>query len=98
MAICWVVGVESGANWKSAGRFDFHYITDSLWNIESPQKARLASWNRGRGTVDIDFGELAGWNGLSFHATALCREAAILDLSWSRDKPEWDVERELLSP
>jgi len=51
--------------------FDFHYITDSLWNIESPQKARLASWNRGRGTVDIDFGELAGWNGLSFHATAL---------------------------
>ena len=51
--------------------FDFHYITDSLWNIESVQDKRLASWNRGRGTVDIDFGELTGWHGLSFHATAL---------------------------
>jgi porin len=51
--------------------FDFHYITDSLWNIESLQNDRLASWNRGRGTVDIDFGKLIGWHGLHLHATAL---------------------------
>ena len=52
-------------------RFDFQYVSDSLWNIESEQKERLASWNRFRGTVDIDFGALAGRQGLSFHATAL---------------------------
>jgi carbohydrate-selective porin OprB len=60
------------SQWEERGvDFDFHYITDSLWNIESLQKERLASWNRGRGTVDIDFGELVGWHGLHFHATGL---------------------------
>src|SRR5260370_9008841 len=52
-------------------RFDFQYISDSLWNIKSDQKERFASWNRFRGTVDIDFGTLAGLQGLYFHATAL---------------------------
>jgi porin len=52
-------------------RFDFQYISDSLWNIKSEQKERLASWNRFRGTVDIDFGALIGKSGLYFHATAL---------------------------
>jgi carbohydrate-selective porin OprB len=52
-------------------RFDFQYVTDTLWNIESDQKERLASWNRVRGTVDIDFGALSGHPGLYFHATAL---------------------------
>jgi porin len=51
--------------------FDFEYISDSLWNIKSDKNERLASWNRGRGTVDIDFGKLIGQQGLSFHATAL---------------------------
>jgi carbohydrate-selective porin OprB len=51
--------------------FDFHYISDSLWNIESEQKERFASWNRFRGTVDIDFGALIDQPGLYFHATAL---------------------------
>jgi porin len=32
---------------------------------------RLASWNRFRGTVDIDLGTLVGQHGLYFHATAL---------------------------
>ena len=45
-------------------RFDFQYISDSLWNIKSEKKERLASWNRFRGTVDIDFGALAGRQGL----------------------------------
>jgi porin len=50
---------------------DLHYISDSLWNIKSAQPARLASWNRIRGTVDIDFGALMQKPGLYFHATAL---------------------------
>src|SRR6202166_648506 len=52
-------------------RFDFQYISDSLWNIKSQQKGRLASWNRFRGTVDIDLGTLVGQHDLYFHATAL---------------------------
>src|SRR5882762_8767264 len=52
-------------------RFDFQYISDSLWNIKSEQKERFASWNRFRGTVDVDFGTLTGLQGWYFHATAL---------------------------
>src|SRR6266403_972966 len=52
-------------------RFDFQYISDSLWNIKSEQNERFASWNRFRGTVDIDLGALVGQHGLYFHATAL---------------------------
>ena len=52
-------------------QFDFQYISDSLWNIKSEQKERLASWNRFRGTVDIDLGTLIDQHGLYFHATAL---------------------------
>jgi porin len=52
-------------------RFDFQYVADFLWNVKSEQKDRLASWNRVRGTVDIDFGALAGLADLYFHATAL---------------------------
>jgi porin len=51
--------------------FDFQYVSDSLWNIKSVQPERFASWNRFRGTVDIDFGKLIGQRGLYFHATAL---------------------------
>jgi hypothetical protein len=40
--------------------FDFQYVSDSLWNLKSAQKERFASWNRFRGTVDIDFGALIG--------------------------------------
>lgn len=52
-------------------RFDFQYVSDSLWNLESVQPERFASWNRFRWTVDIDFGTLTGHYGLYFHATAL---------------------------
>lgn len=52
-------------------RFDFQYISDSLWNLKSEQKERFASWNRFRGTVDIDFGALTEHSGLYFHATGL---------------------------
>jgi len=52
-------------------RFDFQYVSDSLWNIHSEQNERSASWNRIRGTLDIDFGALAEHSGFYFHATAL---------------------------
>ncbi len=52
-------------------RFDFQYISDSLWNLKSEQKERLASWNRFRGTVDIDLGTAIHLHGFYFHATAL---------------------------
>jgi carbohydrate-selective porin OprB len=52
-------------------RFDFQYVSDSLWNIKSEQKERFASWNRFRGTVDLDLGALTGLHELYFHATAL---------------------------
>src|SRR5260370_25761678 len=55
-------------------RFDFQYISDSLWNIKSEQRERSAVWNRIRGTVDIDFGALVEQPGLYFHATALWHE------------------------
>jgi porin len=51
--------------------FDFQYVSHSLWNLKSVQPERFASWNRFRGTVDIDFGELIGQQGWHFHATAL---------------------------
>ena len=52
-------------------RFDFQYVSDSLWDIKSEKKERLANWSRVRGTIDIDFGALANHPGLYFHATAL---------------------------
>jgi carbohydrate-selective porin OprB len=52
-------------------RFDLQYISDSLWNVKSVQKGRTAIWSRFRGTVDIDFGALVGWQGLYFHVTAV---------------------------
>ena len=52
-------------------KFDFQYVSDSLWNIKSQQKERFASWNRFRETVDIDFGKLIGQQHWFFHATAL---------------------------
>jgi porin len=51
--------------------FDLQYVSDSLSNLKSEKKERLTNWNRVRGTVDIDFGALAGWNGLYFHATSV---------------------------
>jgi porin len=51
--------------------FDFQYVSDSLSNIAGDKKERFKSWNRFRGTVDIDFGSLVEEPGLYFHATAL---------------------------
>jgi porin len=56
---------------QSGVHFDFQYVSDSLSNIEGDKKERVASWNRFRGTVDIDFGSLVEAPELYFHATAL---------------------------
>jgi porin len=52
-------------------RFDFQYISDNLTNVHSDRNDRFVSWDRVRGTVDIDFGTLIGQAGWYFHATAL---------------------------
>src|SRR5882757_2875644 len=72
------IGAANGHACRSGVKFDFQYVSDSLWNIKSEQKERLASWNRFRGTVDIDFGALIGQRGLYFHATALWQGGGIL--------------------
>ena len=58
--------------------FDLQYISDFLWNIKSEQKERLASFDRVRGTVDINFGTRWHQDGLYFHATALWQGGAVL--------------------
>jgi porin len=52
-------------------RFDLIYVSDSLWNVHSQEKERLASWNRVRGTADVDFSKLTGTPGLTLHITGL---------------------------
>jgi porin len=75
--------------------FDLQYVSDSLWNIKSEQKERFASWNRFRGTVDIDFGRLVGEPGLYFHATGRRQPR---NISWAPYQPQRDVQREYMSP
>ena len=50
---------------------DLQYVADHLWNIRSDKKARLADWNRVRGTVNVDLGKLTGAHQLYFHITGL---------------------------
>ncbi len=59
-------------------KLDLHFISDSLWNIESPERERLAMFNRVRGTIDIDLGKLVHLDGLSFHATAVWQAGGVL--------------------
>jgi carbohydrate-selective porin OprB len=50
--------------------FDFFYIADLQANPVGGLRQREAGWGRIRGTMDIDFGRLKDWNGLTFHVTA----------------------------
>ncbi len=52
-------------------QFDIQYAADHLWNLKSSQPERFASWNRFRGTVDLDLGSLAHWQDTYVHATAV---------------------------
>jgi porin len=60
-------------------RFDFQYVSDTLWGFKS-QQTPFAMWNRFRATVDIDFGALAGFDGWYFHATGLTQGEGNLGL------------------
>src|SRR5271168_620468 len=51
--------------------FDFFYVTDLEANPSGGEQQDEAGWGRLRGTIDIDFGKLTDWNGLTFHATGL---------------------------
>jgi len=61
-------------------RFDFQYVSDTLWGFKSEQTP-FAMWNRFRATVDIDFGALAGLDGWYFHATGLAQGGGNLGLN-----------------
>jgi porin len=51
--------------------FDFFYVADLQANPVGGLEQTQAGWGRIRGTMDIDFGKLTDWNGLTFHATGL---------------------------
>jgi len=71
----WLLGDWGGERTKLEEQkgvaFDFHYIAD----FQCAENARInngcGAWNRVRGTMDIDFGKLAGWKGLTMHVTGL---------------------------
>jgi porin len=50
--------------------FDLIYIADFLGNPTGGNTS-AGAWNRVRGTMDIDFGKLAGAKGLTMHVTGL---------------------------
>src|SRR5271163_1268088 len=52
-------------------KFDFQYVSDSLWNVSGAEEERLAVFERVRGTVDLDFSRLTHTQGLFFHITAV---------------------------
>ena len=51
--------------------FDFFYVADLQANPTGGLQQTYAGWGRIRGTMDVDFGKLTGWHGLSFHVTGL---------------------------
>src|SRR6266852_6038278 len=51
--------------------FDFFYISDSQGNPTGGLQQSATTWERVRGTIDIDFYQLMEWPGLRFHATGL---------------------------
>lgn len=56
---------------RSGVTFDFFYVADLQANPVGGLKQTEAGWGRIRGTMDIDFGRLTEWNGLTFHVTGL---------------------------
>jgi len=58
--------------------FDFFYIADLQANPSGGRHQTKAGWERVRGTMDINFDHLIGWQGLRFHATGLWQTGANL--------------------
>ena len=71
----WLLGDWGGARTRleeeKGVKFDFHYFGDFLYAANARYQDGGAGWNRVRGTMDIDFGKLAGWKGWTFHVTGL---------------------------
>lgn len=51
--------------------FDVFYVADLQANPVGGLEQTQVGWGRICGTIDIDFGKLADWNGLTLHATGL---------------------------
>jgi porin len=51
--------------------FDFFYVADLQANPVGGLEQKAVGWGRIRGTMDVDFGKLTDWNGLTFHVTGL---------------------------
>jgi porin len=62
--------------------FDFFYISDSQGNPIGGLQQSAATWQRVRGTIDIDFDHFTGekWHGLRFHATGLWQTGSNLGM------------------
>ena len=57
---------------------DFFYVADLQANPVGGLEQTQAGWGRVRGTMDVDFGKLAEWDGLTFHVTGLWQFGANL--------------------
>ncbi len=64
-------GGERKALAEKGVSFDFFYVADLQANPVGGLRQTQAGWGRIRGTMDVDFSKLTGWNGLSFHVTGL---------------------------
>ena len=64
-------GVERTAMANKGVTFDFFYVADLQANPVGGLTQTQVGWGRIRGTMDVDFGKLKGWNGFSFHVTGL---------------------------
>jgi porin len=51
--------------------FDYFYVADLQANPVGGLEQTQAGWGRIRGTMDVDFAKLVGWDGLTFHVTGL---------------------------
>ena len=71
----WLLGDWGGERTKleeeKGVSFDFHYFGDFLCAENARIQSGCGAWNRVRGTMDVDFGKLAGWKGLTMHVTGL---------------------------
>jgi len=58
---------------KNGVAFDLFYIVDALGDVKHPKggTSEFNTWNRVRGTVDVDFGKFSALDGLTYHATGL---------------------------
>jgi hypothetical protein len=63
-------------------KFEFQYVSDSLWGFKSQQNSQFESWNRFRATVNIDFGKPTGQDGCTSTRPASRKAAAISGWTW----------------